>query len=162
MPFAKNTAANSIPHQYRVEPVRKLFQPNGFALKTNFKLKQCIVRLERLSQKQILSMIENSLTKFEERSTYNLRKRERKINGESRAKPIRPKARNAEHRIIKPSDLSATSLKTDISEIIPKLLCLAKMNTYSPWPAMVLEVAGKRVKVYFFGEAITERLVLQK
>lgn len=30
-------------------------------------------------------------------------------------------------------------------------LVLAKMHTYSPWPAKVMEVDGKKAKVFFFG-----------
>lgn len=43
--------------------------------------------------------------------------------------------------------------KENTMEIKKDLCCLAKMRSFSPWPAMVVKTNGKMTDVYFFGEA---------
>lgn len=127
--------------------------------KTKFKIKQCVVRLDILTREQIVDVIENGLANIEIKDVqpYNLRKRATKHEKPKERKLSR--STKVASSLITPSDLTATALwkflKTDIPEIAPKLLCLAKMNTYSPWPAMVVKVLGKRSEVYFFGDGKT-------
>lgn len=124
--------------------------------KQTMKLKQCTVRLLKLTEEQILVMLGDNLANIEVKKNeqYNLRQRP--------AKPIERKEVKTKHSsrtatsLISPSDLTASSLwrfvKKDVPELAPNALCLAKMNSYSPWPAILLRVMGKRSEVYFFGD----------
>lgn len=124
------------------------------------RLIECHVRLNRLTQKQIMSAIANDLTKIEEQTPrYNLR------NGNNKKSVQIPKAakKNIVSNAIAKISLSNmtvaqlwTYLKKEcLTPPSKNLCCLAKMRSYSPWPAMVLELKGKTTTVYFFGEGTT-------
>lgn len=111
-----------------------------------------------------MNIIESGLSNIEtnEIKTYNLRQRAPK---NIKPKPIeRELKRTAKvtSSLITPSDLTAAALwkflKTNVPKVAPKLLCLAKMSTFSPWPAMVLNVVGKKTEVYFFGDGKTGKV----
>lgn len=135
--------------------------------KTNYEIKRCMVRLDNLTSQQIMNIIESGLANIEtnEIRSYNLRQRapkniepKQKLSNERRPNRIA----NVASSLITPSDLTVAALwkflKTNVPTIAPKLLCLAKMNTFSPWPAMVLNVLGKKTEVYFFGDGKTGKV----
>lgn len=129
--------------------------------KTN-RVKDCYVRLKRLTEKEIMTAVASNLTTIDDNrvstSKYNLRNRNRKPK--SAPKPIIKRTLSTAIARIQPSDMTVTRLwkflKKEFS-ITPykNLCCLAKMNTYSPWPSMVLDYKDDRTVVYFFGEGTT-------
>lgn len=151
----KNRFAREVPKE---KDSTKLYSAKNDGIqKKKFKIKQCVVRINIMTREQITKAIEHGLAKIDEIEPYNLRLRRVKSEKPNKCKP--KCAAKVATALITPSDLTAASLwkflKTDVPEIAPKLLCLAKMNTFSPWPAMVLKVLGKRSEVYFFGDGKT-------
>lgn len=126
------------------------------SLKPKVKLRQCTVRLLKLSELQIMTMIGCNLANIETKNTpqYNLRKRP--AQPIERIEPKTKVTSRAASALISPSDLTASSLwrflKKGIPELSPNSLCLAKMKSYSPWPAILLSVTSKKSEVYFFGD----------
>lgn len=49
--------------------------------------------------------------------------------------------------------------KENTMEIKKNLCCLAKMRSFSPWPAMVVKPNGKMTDVYFFGKATNGKVL---
>lgn len=48
--------------------------------------------------------------------------------------------------------------KENKQNIVKDMFCLAKMRSYSPWPAMVIQHVNKTAEVYFFGEGTTGKV----
>lgn len=142
---------------------KKTQETNG---KKMNRLIECHVRLNRLTQEQIMKTVANDLTEIKEQtSRYNLRS----VNGK---KSVPIKKAQKKHIVsighivsnaiakISPTDMTATRLWTHLKKEcstppFKNLCCLAKMRSFSPWPAMVLELKGKATTVYFFGEGTT-------
>lgn len=113
------------------------------------------VSLVRLSQSQVTAAMANGLI---DSPKYNLRKR---IKVE---KSPKKKKKSAVSNVVSSLDQMPaarlwTILKNQNNVKIEKdLCCLAKMRSYSPWPAMVLESDNKTTKVYFFGEGTSGKV----
>lgn len=157
-PIATRTRSNKnrVTHEKK-----KCHNMNG---KQKFRLIECHVRLNRLTEQQIMSAVANDLTNikengFEHTSKYNLRSgNEKKVV----KVPKTTKKNIASNTVAKitPTGMTVTRLWAFLKKeyAIPpftNLYCLAKMRKYSPWPAMVTEFKGKTSMVYFFGEGTT-------
>lgn len=115
------------------------------------------VNLIRLSKNEILAATANGLTNGPK---YNLRKR----NEIDKSATSQKKKKTATSNVVAtidhmPASRLWTILKKENKLNIEKdMCCLAKMRMYSPWPAIVLQVNGKTVEVYFFGEGTTGKI----
>lgn len=126
------------------------------------------VNLVRLSLSQIEAAIASNSTTTPK---YNLRKR---IKNDTQAKSTKNvgKKRAAVSAAVStavctrdhmPANRLWAVLRKDRDFTIEKdLYCLAKMRSYSPWPAMVLQQNGQKSEVYFFGEGTTGKCFQQK
>lgn len=136
-------------------------QNNTINDKKKVRLMECHVRLHRLTEVQIMRAVANDLTEIKNNRAekkYNLRSG----NNRKEAKVSKPNKKTISTALvgISPSDMTVarlwTFLKKEFSvQPFKGLCCLAKMRTYSPWPSVVTETVGDRVKVYFFGDGTT-------
>lgn len=110
-------------------------------------VKDCVVKLERLTQEMI-----DCFTKVKPEKKYNLRVR---LNKAETRKVVKKKTNTA---VVRNSSQSVDALwaaaKNSRSEPPKeKEIVLVKMRTYSPWPAKIITISNKKVFVYFFGTA---------
>lgn len=135
-------------------------------------LMECRVCLKRLTEAQIMRAVASDLTEIKNNRSdhtpkYNLRSgRENKrreckvtkttITTQTKATAKKSNTSTAIAKIM-PTNMTVTRLWSFLKnefKVKPfeNLCCLAKMKTYSPWPAMVTDCMGKKTKVYFFGD----------
>lgn len=160
--MAKRKNKSTSPAACRSPIVTRTSKKSKIIEKKSIRLKDCYVKLKHLTEKEIMAAVARNLTEIEENractSKYNLRKRDRKPKNDP--KPPRKKTISTAIAGILPTDMTVKRLwiflKKEFSiKPFENLCCLAKMNTYSPWPSMVLEHKGEKTVVYFFGEGTT-------
>lgn len=119
------------------------------------------INLVRLSVRQIAAAEANNLV---EPSKYNLRKRIKTETQAKSTKNIKKKEKAAASTAVCSQDHMPAGRLWDILKkendikIEKNLCCLAKMKSYSPWPAMVLKPDQKSTEVYFFGDGTTGKV----
>lgn len=120
----------------------------------------CKVKLVRLTNEQIMVATSSGLAKIEKKTLdepkYGLRIRPPKMEKNQRLR----KVTEAVATLCSPADMTAAKLwiflkKENSSLPVKDHCCLAKMKSYSPWPALILDNIGKRTQVFFFGEGTT-------
>lgn len=67
------------------------------------------------------------------------------------APPERTKAVAIRKPILSISSLFNICKQNNSIDLVVGQLVLAKMQTYSPWPAKIMEIKDKKVTVFFFG-----------
>lgn len=115
------------------------------------------INLTRLTQKEILATTTNGLI---DPPKYNLRERIKKEEVPNKKKN---KKTEANLQICTLDRMPAVRLweilkKENKIKVRKDLCCLAKMRTFSPWPAMVVQPDAKMTEVYFFGDGSTGKV----
>lgn len=138
--------------------------------KTKIRLVECKVCLVRLTSQQIMNAVLNDLTVIKNKidsdnskspaRKYNLRNQRAQPAANIQVKTTSKNISKAVANVISPVDMTVARLWTFLKKeySVPpakNMYCLAKMRKYSPWPAMVLNIEGKKTEVYFFGEGTT-------
>lgn len=111
---------------------------NKKSSKTN-KIKECIVKLNRLTQAEISSAINTNLNNGLEQKPSQ----QTKVTKRDKTSTVVVKS------VSMPS-LWNTMKKNRTMPIINSIV-LAKMKSYSPWPSKLIQIKGKNAYVYFFG-----------
>lgn len=133
--------------------------------KENIQTRKCKVRLVRLTSQQIMSAITKNLVIMHDKtvednpSKYNFRSRPKEVPM-TQVNKIPKVVSKAVTKMASPNDMTVARLwtylkKNNSSPPVVNLCCLAKMRSFSPWPATVLNIKGRTAEVYFFGEGTT-------
>lgn len=137
-PSNSHVLQNSISIQRKKDTVTKK--------KQTFTCKPMRVLIKRLTIDEL-----KELTSVKPVKEYNLRIRKPTQNEEKKSKITNDKRIVKKDRIVPISTLFEICKKKE-SSIEKNQIVLAKMSTYSPWPAKVIEIINdKKVKVFFFG-----------
>lgn len=123
-------------------------------MKPTINFRQCTVKLDRLSQKEIEEMAILSIEKIPLKSPVK-----RKHNLRNKPTPsivpteTKKRAKNVVARNTQCPSKLWNNLKSSRRNIVPAInsIVLAKMKTYSPWPSKLVGVRKSNALVYFFG-----------
>lgn len=128
-----NTIIKNIPTNINV------IEPND----TN---ENCSLQSKKINSQE--SKIDSKQTNSTSSPAFCLRKREEKKDSPARKKT---KAVAIRKPILSISSLFNICKQNNSIDLVVGQLVLAKMQTYSPWPAKIMEIKDKKVTVFFFG-----------
>lgn len=120
----------------------------------NIKVRDIVIKLERLTQQQIKEMTEPKKRTIEQQNgKYELRKRtekktEQKVNKKATKTTAITKSSTQSVAVLW---AAAKKEQKQQQPLAVKTIILAKMRSYSPWPAKLVSIEKKRAQVYFFG-----------
>lgn len=116
------------------------------------KLKDCIVRIRRLTEADIFAATNSASTSVDNDNEKHYSLRQKKAKPETKTIEHKPKPSLA---LVKSVSSSYNSLwnmaKKNRSLPQANTIVLAKMKSFSPWPSKLVSINGVKAFVYFFG-----------